>query len=241
MSLVFPLIFLSGAGFAGTGLASRFVYGAIGVCGLVVPYRILRSGIFVDENGLRVRNILRGTQIPWANIKYFARPDPCGDIFRTGLQIRCIENEIHYAGLYSPGPYNRESFADDVIRQLSQLQVEAMATHHVCAANGQMFRYLPFPFERDTFHASLGAVVQLTILEGIEPAREVVHADGGSWLIGDGVNDPNPAGKSIATHIWHAIQHDSSIAALATLPRGHIATRSEPDDPWSVTPHHWED
>lgn len=102
-----------------------------------------------------------------------------------------------------------------------------------------MFRNLPFPFERNEFPAELGAVVQQTVLQGDEPAREVIHADDGAWLIGDGVNDPNLPGASRATHIWHAIQRNSSIAQLATMPPGHIALRSGPGDPWRITRHEW--
>jgi hypothetical protein len=36
-----------------------------------------------------------------------------------------------------------------------------------------------------------------------------VHTQDGSWLIGDGVNDPNLSGASVATHIWHAISTNS--------------------------------
>ena len=54
----------------------------------------------------------------------------------------------------------------------------------------EMLRNLPFPFLGDTFPASLGAVVQKTVLDGVEPAREVVHFSDGSWAVGDGRNDP---------------------------------------------------
>ena len=93
----------------------------------------------------------------------------------------------------------------------------------------------PFPFADDRFPGSLGAVVQRTVLSGEFPAREVVHAPDGSWLIGDGVHDPNLPDASIVTHIWHAISTNSSIADLATLPPGHIARRPGPRQPWTIT------
>ena len=101
--------------------------------------------------------------------------------------------------------------------------------------DGEMFQHLPWPFPDDRFPASLGAVVQHTVLSGELPGREVVHAPDGSWLVGDGVNDPNLPGACVATHMWHAIECNSSIARLATMPPGHIAQRPGPGQEWTVT------
>jgi hypothetical protein len=98
----------------------------------------------------------------------------------------------------------------------------------------EMFRHLPSPFENERFPDELGAVVQVSVLTGEQPAREVIHAPDGSWLVGDGVNDPNPSGASVATHLAHAIERNSSIAELANMPPGHIAQRSAPGEPWTV-------
>ena len=105
----------------------------------------------------------------------------------------------------------------------------------------EMFRQLPFPFPDDVFPDDLGAVVQLTVLHGLEPAREVVHAEDGSWLIGDGVNDPNVEGACTVTHVRHVIERNSSIAALATLPPGHMARRDGPNSEWHTSPLTWLD
>lgn len=106
----------------------------------------------------------------------------------------------------------------------------------------EMFRHLPFPFPDGRFPESLGAVVQRTVLSGELPAREVVHTPERDWAIGDGVNDPNLPGASVATHIWHAIATNSSIATLATMPPGHVARRSAPGEAWSVTAlEGWDD
>lgn len=99
----------------------------------------------------------------------------------------------------------------------------------------EMFQHLPFQFADSRFPDSLGAVVQVTVLTGEYPAREVVHTPDGSWLIADGVHDPNLPGASIATHIWHAISTNSSIASLAAMPLGHIAQRPGPGQPWTIT------
>jgi hypothetical protein len=68
-------------------------------------------------------------------------------------------------------------------------------------SDSEVFQHMPFPFPDGRFPDSLGAVVQRTVLSGDFPAREVVHTPDGSWLLGDGVNDPNQPGASIATHI----------------------------------------
>jgi hypothetical protein len=104
----------------------------------------------------------------------------------------------------------------------------------------EVFRHLPFPFEGGAFPSNLGALIQRTVLNGVEPAREVIHAEDGSWLVGDGINDPNPPGASVVAHMSHVIERNSSVAGLADLPVGHIATRTHPGDPWLVTAHHWE-
>lgn len=103
----------------------------------------------------------------------------------------------------------------------------------------EMFRRLPFPFPNGEFPAELGAVVQRSVLDGIEPAREVIHTDDGDWIVGDGVSDPNEPGAVVATHIWHAIERNSSIVGLAQLQPGQIATRKSPDDEWTITDHEW--
>jgi hypothetical protein len=104
-----------------------------------------------------------------------------------------------------------------------------------------MFPSLPFPFEGDVFPRTLGAVVQRSVLNGEQPAREVVHADDGSWLVSDGVNDPNEPDAATVAHMWHVIELDSSVASLASLPPRQVATRSGPGAEWSIAPHEWPD
>lgn len=65
-----------------------------------------------------------------------------------------------------------------------------------------MHRFLDWPFIDGQFPRSLAAVVQRSVLEGEEPARLVVHTAGNDWAVGDGVNDPNLPGASVATHMW---------------------------------------
>ncbi len=105
----------------------------------------------------------------------------------------------------------------------------------------EMFRDLPFPFDNDQFPPQLGAVVQITVADRKEPAREVIHAEDNSWLVGDGVNDPNLPGAVTVLHIHHVVQADPSLAALASLPTGHIAKRDLPGGLWVISVHKWSD
>ena len=105
----------------------------------------------------------------------------------------------------------------------------------------EMFQHVSFPFDDDRFPPRLGAVIQKSVLEGQEPAREVIHTDDNSWLIGDGINDPNLPGASIATHIRHVIDADPTLEPLARLPVGHIAKRAGVNLPWEIARHAWAD
>ena len=101
----------------------------------------------------------------------------------------------------------------------------------------EMDRHLPFPFPGGAFPATLGAVVQRTVLHQVEPARLVVHDLDGDWAIGDGVNDPNLPDACMATHIAHVVALDPTLATLASLPPGHQAERGSPADEWQISAH----
>ncbi|WP_371541769.1 hypothetical protein OG266_01510 [Streptomyces sp. NBC_00554] len=60
----------------------------------------------------------------------------------------------------------------------------------------------------------------------------MIHDDAGDWLVSDDIHDPNEDG---ASHIVHLdLAHDPSLAQLAAVPPGHIATRQTSDDPWDI-------
>jgi hypothetical protein len=105
----------------------------------------------------------------------------------------------------------------------------------------EIFEHLPFPFEGGVFPAQLGAVVQVTVLDGKEPAREVIHTEDNSWLIGDGIGDPNLPGASTIAHIWHVVGKDPTLEPLASLSLGQIAQRDELSQPWRISQHQWAD
>ncbi len=105
----------------------------------------------------------------------------------------------------------------------------------------EMFQHLPFPFEDGHFSARLGAVVQVTVLDGKEPVLLVAHPADNSWLVGDGLNDTNLPGAAVATHMSHVLAQDPSVAELAGLPLGQQAARPTPGEPWVVTNFEWLD
>jgi hypothetical protein len=107
--------------------------------------------------------------------------------------------------------------------------------------DGSMVWRVPFPFRDGSFPPELGAVIQRSVLEGREPARVVIHTEENDWAVGDGVGDPNLPGQSVVAHLQHAIERNPSVAALASLPEGHVATRGDPDEPWSISRHEWPD
>jgi hypothetical protein len=105
----------------------------------------------------------------------------------------------------------------------------------------EVFRDLPFPFPKDEFPSDLGAVIQRTVFNGDLPAREVVHDADNSWAVGDGVNDPNEPGACVVGHMLHVVERNSSVASLASMPPGYIATRGGPGEPWQIDRHRYLD
>ncbi len=103
-----------------------------------------------------------------------------------------------------------------------------------------MVRVLSWPFPGGDFPAELGAVVMRTVLDGSRPVLQVAHFPDGAWAIGDG-DDPNAPEACVATHIWHAIERNSSIRELASMPPGHVADREAPRQPWVVSEFRPED
>jgi hypothetical protein len=105
----------------------------------------------------------------------------------------------------------------------------------------EMVRHIAFPFPGNRFPDNLGAVVQRTVLDGDEPSRYVGHTPDNSWVISDGVNDPNEPGACVAVHVRHVIDRDPSLEALANLPIGFEAERDSPGDEWTIRPFSWTD
>jgi hypothetical protein len=98
-----------------------------------------------------------------------------------------------------------------------------------------MVRTRPWPFPNGAFPPDLGAVVQRTVLDGELPTLMVAHAEDGSWMVADGVNDPNAPGAAVATHMHHVVARDPSIVQLASLPPGTRADRTAPGSSWTFS------
>ena len=105
----------------------------------------------------------------------------------------------------------------------------------------EMFQYLPWPFPKNEFPAALGAVVMLSVLEGVRPALQILHDPEGGWAIADGVGDQNAPAACIATHIWHVIATDLSLKQLAVMPPGTEANRQSINDTWEFRNFAWGD
>ena len=104
-----------------------------------------------------------------------------------------------------------------------------------------MVRRRPWPYPGGEFPHDLGAVVQRTVLDGQLPALTVAHAADGDWMVGDGVNDPNARGATVATHIRHVVDRDPSVGPLASLAPGSRADRETAAHPWVVSSFAYED
>jgi hypothetical protein len=104
-----------------------------------------------------------------------------------------------------------------------------------------VFRTVPFPFPGGSFPHDLGAVVQRTVSGGLLPALDVVHAADGSWMVGDGVNDPNQPDACGVHCLAHLAEADPSIGETATLPPGFAAYRDAVGAPWHFQPFAFTD
>jgi hypothetical protein len=90
----------------------------------------------------------------------------------------------------------------------------------------EIFQHLPFPFPGGRFPLELGAVVQRTVLDGIEPAREVIHTADGACVV---------------TGFRHVVDDDPTVEQLASIEPGHLAWRRSTESPWQVGPHEFPD
>lgn len=86
------------------------------------------------------------------------------------------------------------------------------------------------------FPPGLGVGVQKTVLSGELPAQVVAHDEGGFWLIGDGVNEPDPDTNMVLAHIGPVLEANPRLAELSDLPRGTEASWCEEGQHWHREP-----
>lgn len=103
-------------------IGSRIGYGIVALISFVLLVRIVRLGIFVNEDGVLVRNLFRTPFVAWPEIARFGRPAGYGLWRKTGLTVVRIDGTAVYAWLYSPGPFNGPNFARSVIEELESLR-----------------------------------------------------------------------------------------------------------------------
>lgn len=68
-------------------IASRTFSALVAIGSLFFGIRVARMGVFADETGLTVRNVLRTQRALWGEIAGFGPPGAYGSLRRTGLKI----------------------------------------------------------------------------------------------------------------------------------------------------------
>ncbi|MET0415411.1 MAG: hypothetical protein ABW022_05260 [Actinoplanes sp.] len=84
-------------------------------------------------------------------------------------------------------------------------------------------------------------MVQRTVADGKLPALTVVHTADNSWIVLDGINDPNLDDACVIEAMVHLVEADPSLAATARLELGHRADREQPGDEWQSFPEEMDD
>jgi len=127
---VFGLVLLSGVFVSDTSappaLSQRLVCGVLLVPIIVLIVRTLRLAIVATVDGVIVRNWFTTKTLLWSEIDSFGPPEQYGTRRKAGLKIRTRAGHLVTADAYSPGPFNKDGFADDVVSEL-----EAMHSQHV--------------------------------------------------------------------------------------------------------------
>lgn len=103
-------------------IGSRVFYGLMGVSSIVLVVLVLRMGLFAGPSQLVVRNLFHRHAIGWDEIESFRPPVPYGAWRGAGLQILLHTGVTVHASLYSRGPFNRATFADDVTEELEAMK-----------------------------------------------------------------------------------------------------------------------
>lgn len=103
-------------------VGSRVFYGTMAVVSIILMIRIARMGIFADQTGLTIRNVIKTHRVEWSEVVGFERPAAYGRVRRAGLKVMIRNRPPIYAALYSAGPFNKACFADETIARLEALR-----------------------------------------------------------------------------------------------------------------------
>jgi hypothetical protein len=121
---LFLLIFLSGliaAGPNGTetpSLLQQLVCGVLSAGTLLLIIGVLRQGVWIDDQGIRIRNVFRAYRASWQEVKAIDPPPSYGALRNAGIQIVLRDGRRLNAALYSEGRINTSGFADPVVEAL---------------------------------------------------------------------------------------------------------------------------
>jgi hypothetical protein len=96
-----------------------------------------------------------------------------------------------------------------------------------------------FPGSRSSSLVAHPAFVQVSVMSGASPALQVVRDPAGYWLVSDGRADieqfDDPA-RAVRADLSHAALWDETVAALASMSPGTVATRHSPNREWNFWP-----
>lgn len=103
-------------------VGSRVFYGLMALLSLFLMFKVARMGIFADRDGLTIRNVFRTHRIEWREVAGFERAARYGGFRRTGLKVVLRNRAPVFAALYSAGPFNKSTFADETLARLESLR-----------------------------------------------------------------------------------------------------------------------
>lgn len=100
------------------GAAQQLVCGLLALATAMLIVGILRQGVWVDRDGVTVRNVFRRYRLAWVDIAAIEPPPSYGAWRNAGIQIVLRSGERVSASLYAAGPFNRPTFADEAVSAL---------------------------------------------------------------------------------------------------------------------------
>jgi Bacterial PH domain len=88
---------------------------------------VIRQGIWIHPEGVRVRNAYRTYNLPWSDIEGIGPPLPYGAWRNAGIQFKLRDGGRISAALYSEGPLSSADFAADAVSRLQACHEQATA------------------------------------------------------------------------------------------------------------------